>query len=426
MSQATPITEMLQAATYDQNVRIGELSFFEAIGARQLAAVSYVTLLGSLAMVYDAFERALDNTHDATLRAVWGRNLHKQPLLQQDIAAFTGLQAAPVPAATLGAEVLAEHIRLRATNDPRSLLGSAYALATWFMGGAKLCEQVTYAMRLNGVGGVSYLGSFDAWGQSYWPQFADSLNAFPLEPEAQQHVVLAAREVLDGIEQLIDVLHPLNESPTSELVTVLNPLAGNHPITGDMTEIKAMMRAHQRIAQLFPYMDLRYGMKGRKFSWSDGGWLISLTSEAQVSVNQQIQWLARLLARRGMPRWFMECHLQLLYEELVLVIPAKRDTYATLAEAARMLADERRAYISDEMLKALDTIFYEHVGPEWRAWMPNCGAMLASAVADDQVGVAHALEAIEGWMTDPARFPAAWIAAVRDVIDRARTHGAGR
>jgi hypothetical protein len=145
-----------------------------------------------------------------------------------------------------------------------------------------------------------------------------------------------------------------------------------------------------------------------------------------VSVNQQIQWLTRLLARRGMPRWFMECHLQLLYEELALAIPAKRDTYATLAEAARMLADERRAYISDEMLKALDTIFYEHVGPEWRAWMPNCGAMLASAVADDQVGVAHALEAIEGWMTDPARFPAAWIAAVRDVIDRARTPGAGR
>jgi heme oxygenase len=424
MHQATSMTEMLQAATYDQNVRIGELSFFEAISARQLSTVSYITLLGGLATIYDAFESALDYTNDPTLRAVWGRNLHKQPLLQQDIAALAGPQTRHVPAADLGAEVLSEHIRLRATTDPRSLLGSAYALATWYMGGATVCEQVTHAMRLSGAAGVSYLASFDAWGQSYWPQFADSLNAIPLEPEAHQQVVLAAREVLDGIERLIDVLHPLNENPTGELVTLLNPLAGNHPITGDMTEIKAMMRAHQRIAQLFPYMDLRYGMKGRKFSWSDGAWLISLTSEAQVSVNQQIQWLTRLLARRGMPRWFMECHLQLLYEELVLVIPAKRDTYATLAEAARVLADERRAYVSDEMLKTLDTIFYQHVGPEWRAWMPNCGAMLASAVADEQVGVAHALEAIEGWMSDPARFPEAWIAAVRDVIGRARNPGA--
>jgi hypothetical protein len=302
-------------------------------------------------------------------------------------------------------------------------LGSAYALATWNMGGAALCEKVTQALRLNGASGVSYLASFDTWGQAHWPDFAANLNAIPLESEAQQLVVLAAREALDGIEELIYLLHPLNESATSELVTLLNPLAGNHPITGDMTEIKAMMRAHQRIAQLFPYMDLRYGMKGRKFSWSDGGWLISLTSEAQVSVNQQIQWLARLLARRGMPRWFMECHLQLLYEELVLVIPANRDTYATLVEAARVLADERRATISDAALMALDDAFYERVGPEWRAWMPNCGAMLASAVADELTGVPHALEAIEGWMTDPARFPDAWIAAAHEVISKARTHG---
>jgi hypothetical protein len=119
----------------------------------------------------------------------------------------------------------------------------------------------------------------------------------------------------------------------------------------------------------------------------------------------------------------MECHLQLLYEELVLVIPANRDTYATLVEAARVLADERRATISDAALMALDDAFYERVGPEWRAWMPNCGAMLASAVADELTGVPHALEAIEGWMTDPARFPDAWIAAAHEVISKARTHG---
>jgi hypothetical protein len=162
-------------------------------------------------------------------------------------------------------------------------------------------------------------------------------------------------------------------------------------------------------------------MKGRKFSWSDGGWLISLISEAQVSVNQQVRWLTRLLARRGMPQWYMECYLQILVENLVQAIPAKRNAYATLTETARVLAEERRATVSDEALAALDNAFYERVGPEWRAWMPNCGGMLASAVADDQAGVAHALEAIEGWMTDPARFPEVWIAATRDILNRART-----
>jgi heme oxygenase len=420
MHQATPITEMLQAATYDQNVRIGELSFFEAITARQLSPVSYITLLGGLATISDAFEQALDFTNDSALREVWGRNLHKQPLLQQDIAAFAQVQVPHIPAAELGTEVLVEHLRLRASNEPRSLLGSAYAFATWYMGGATLCEQVTYAMQLSGASGVSYLASFDTWGQSYWYQFAERLNAIPLEPEQQQQVVMAAREALDGIEQLIDVLHPLNESPTGELVILLNAQAGNHAITGDMVEIKAMMRAHQRSVRQFPYWEYRYGMRGRKFSWSDGAWLVALTSEAQVSINHQVRWLTRLMSTRGMPQWLMECYLQVLYEELVRAIPAKRETYATLVEAARMLADERRASISDATLVALDNTFYEQVGPEWRTWMPNCGGILASAVADEHAGIAHAVAGIEGWMTDPARFPEGWIAAVRDVIGRAR------
>ncbi|MEI7769902.1 MAG: biliverdin-producing heme oxygenase [Chloroflexales bacterium] len=424
MSQVTPITETLQAATYDQNVRIGELPFFEAVNARQLSTVSYVTLLRSLATIYDAFEQVVVQTTDYALRTIWGRDLHKQLLLQQDIATLAGTQIPAVPAAALGAEVLAEHIRLRATLDPRSLLGSAYALATWNMGGAALCEKVTHALRLTGPSGVGYLASFDSWGQAHWPQFADSLNVIPLEPDAYKQVVLAARETLDGIEQLIFLLHPLNENPTGELVTLLNPLAGNHPITGDIDEIKAMMRAYERISRQFPYIDFRYGTRGRKFCWSDAGWLLSLTSESQDSVNHQIQWLTRLLSMRGMPQWHMECYLQMLYEELVHALPARRERYATLVGAVQLLAHERRTSISDEALVALDSAFYAHVGTEWRAWMPNCGGLLASAVADEHAGIAHALTGIEKWMIDPARFPEAWIAAVRDVVSRARVAGA--
>ncbi len=420
MPQITPMTEMLQAATYDQNVRIGGLPFFEAVAAHQLSTVSYVTLLRSLATVYDTFEQVMVQTSDYALRTIWGRDLHKQLLLQQDSAVFAGTQIHDVPAAKLGAEVLAEHIRLRAILDPRSLLGSAYALATWYMGGSAICEQLVHTLRLSSASGVSYLASFDSWGQAHWPQFAESLNVIPLEPEAYQQVILAARETLDGIEQVIYLLHPLNENPTSELATLLNPLAGNHPITGDLDEIKAMMRAYERISRLFPYIDQRYGTRGRKFCWSDAGWLLSLTSESQDSVNHQIQWLTRLLSMRGMPQWHMECYLQMLYEELVHVLPANRDRYATLTGAVQMLAHERRASISDAALVSLDNAFYEHVGPEWRAWMPNCGGLLASAVADEHAGITHALAGIEKWMSDPARFPEGWLTAVRDVISRAR------
>ncbi len=421
MHQATPVTESLQAATYDYNVRIGELPFFKSASVRPLAAESYIALLHGLTTIYDAFEQAIGQVGDPAVRAVWGRDLHKRTLLQQDLAAFGAAQVRQVPAAELSAEALAEHLRLRASYDPRSLIGSAYALATWYMGGAPLCEHLRTLLQLAPGAGLSYLASFDGWGQAHWPEFAGRLNDIPLEAEAQQQAVLAARETLDGIEQLINVLHPLNENPLGELVTILNPLAGNHPISGDMVEIKAALRAHARMQALFPYMEIRYGMKGRKFSWSDGGWLASLAAEDQVSVNHNVQWLARLLARRGMPQWFMECHLCLLHEELVQALPERRDSYATLLEVARVLAEERRATVSDEAMAQLDSVFYERVGPEWRAWMPNCGGLLASAVADERAGVPHVMEAIEGWMIDPARFPEAWVAAVHDVISRARS-----
>lgn len=421
MHQTTLITESLQAATYDQNVRIGELPFFVAVTTQQLSTVSYTALLRGMISIYDSFSHALEQTGDGTLQSLWGQELHKQTLLWQDGAIFDATPIQRVPAAELGAEVLAEQIRMRSMVNPQSLLGSAYALATWYMGGTVLCDQLRQLFQISSSTGVGFLSSFDSWGQAHWPQFASMLNSVPLTPELHQQVVQAARETLDGIEQLLHSLHPINENPLSDLAMVLNPLAGNHPIAGDMTEIKALLRTHERMAVMFPYMEIRYGMRGRRFSWSDGGWLVSLTTEAQDSVNQQIRWLSRLLAARGMPQWFMECHLHLLYDELVQLLPAKRDSYIKLVETAQLLASERQTSITNEALIMLDDAFYDRVGPEWRTWMPNCGGLLASAVADENAGVAHSLSAIERWMTDPARFPATWIAAVHDIIRLARS-----
>lgn len=420
MHQATPITESLQAATYDQNVRIGELPFFESAAARQVAPESYVALLRGLKTIYAAFEQALAQSGDAAAQRVWGGDLHKQGLLDHDLAACGAAPTAHIPAAELSAEALAEHIRLRAASRPRSLIGSAYALATWYVGGAEVCAHLHALLGLPAEAGVSYLASFERWGQRHWPAFAARLNDVALDERGHHEAVQAAREALNGIEQLIYELHPINRAPIGNLVRVLNLEAGNHPIADDMAEIKAMMRAHQRNIAIFPYWDMRYGMRGRKFSWSDGGWLIALVGEEQEIVNHQVRWLTRLLAVRGMPQWLMEVYLQILAEELSSAVPAKAALYAKLTEAARMLAEERRATISDEQMGQLDARFYAQVGAGWQAWMPNCGGLLAAAVADERAGVAHAVAAIAGWMTDPARFPEAWIAAVHDLIAQAR------
>ncbi|NTU83402.1 MAG: biliverdin-producing heme oxygenase [Chloroflexales bacterium] len=420
MYQAIPLTETLQAATYDQNIRIGALPFFNAVATRQLNPDSYVALLSGLATIYESFHQALEQANYPILGAVWDDELQKQALLRQDLAVFAAGPHREIPASSMRAHVLAEQFRLRMSRDPLSLLGGAYVLATWNMGGATLCAQITQALGLSGTTGIAFLASFDAWGQAHWPQFAARLDAAPLGSAAARRVVQAAQETLDGIEELIDQLHPLNESQTSELVTLLNPLAGNHMIASDIREIQAALRAGERTWRLLPYYELRYGQKGRKYTWSDSNWLVALAGESQARVNEQIQWLSRYLATRGMPQWMMECHLQQLHEDLVLAVPEKRDVYATLAEAARMLAEERRTQISDATLEALDEAFYARVGPQWNLWLPHCGSLLASAVADDRLGIAGALESLQSWMTDTTRFPALWIDTVHTTISHAR------
>ena len=60
------------------------------------------------------------------------------------------------------------------------------------------------------------------------------------------------------------------------------------------------------------------------------------------------------------------------------------------------------------------------MGPEWSARVPQTGALLVSAVADELEGSDGAVESLRPWLTDAARFPAEWIAAVEQTLAQAR------
>jgi hypothetical protein len=64
--------------------------------------------------------------------------------------------------------------------------------------------------------------------------------------------------------------------------------------------------------------------------------------------------------------------------------------------------------------------FDRAVGPEWSARFPHTGNLLSCAVADELEGSELAVESLRSWMTDAARFPAGWIAAVKTTLARAR------
>lgn len=200
----------------------------------------------------------------------------------------------------------------------------------------------------------------------------------------------------------------------------VNAEAGAHPVTTDPMELAAAERAVRRSWQRFPYYAWRYGARGRRFSASDSGWLVTLCDHEAGAARAQARWLASVLSSRGMPQWMLESHLELLREELLRARPSGAPRYGTLAGCAAALREERRAHVSDALLDELDAAFAADAPEPWPRRLPRMGAILGAAVADERGGIARAVPSVESWTCDPARFPRRWIAAARGTIAAAR------
>ena len=200
----------------------------------------------------------------------------------------------------------------------------------------------------------------------------------------------------------------------------VNAGAGNHRVTNDPVELAAAARAVQRSWKQFPYYAWRYGARGRQFSASDSGWLVTLCAESVGAAESHARWLGVVLASRGMPRWLLECHLAQLHEELVAARPAGAARYDTLARCAASLRAERLARLDAERFASLAEQFDATMDDQWRHRLRRVGGLLVAAVVDERCGIGRAVPSVEAWLCDPSRFPEPWISAARATIAAAR------
>lgn len=214
-------------------------------------------------------------------------------------------------------------------------------------------------------------------------------------------------------------LHSASRRPRPSLETI-NPDAGTHPICLETIELQAALRAGERSWRRFPYYEQRFAARGQRFTRSDSAWLVSLADHGAGVVEQQVHWLARVLASRGMPRWLLELHLEVLYAELIAALPGKAASYASLRAAGESLREQRLRHVDEAALHAASVAFARQVGDDWDRQLPETGALLVAAVADETAGIPTAVASITGWMTDPSRFPPRWIDAVTATISAAR------
>lgn len=203
-------------------------------------------------------------------------------------------------------------------------------------------------------------------------------------------------------------------------VAALNPEAGNHAITVDPAELAAALRAGERTWEHFPYYELRYGDRGRRFTGSDSAWIVTTAHHHPSDTRRELRWLGQVLAARGMPRWLLELHLAELHAELVAAKPENRAVYDRLLLVVATLRSERLRHLDEattaELIEEFDRRTASNVGLS----VPEAGALLVAAVADERAGVKGSTESLLSWLADPARFSPEWVAAVTETLVTAR------
>lgn len=420
MSDRATIMEWLSAETLDAYTDIEALPFFGALKSGKLPLASYVGLLHALSTIYDVFEREMSRAERQLSALVRDPALRKLPLIQRDLDYFESQPLPEAPVATLRAQLVAQDMRQRAAEEPSALLGYLFVLEGATLGGLIGREQLARALGLHGPDGLAYPASYEAASRTHWQEVARRMNRAQPDLHQQGQTIEAARALLGGLRRVVEALYPLDTPPPRDLVRVLNPEAGTHPLPTDPRELQAALRAGEQSWRQFPYYEWRYGQRGAQFTRSDSAWLVTLSDHPSVIVEQQVLWLGRVLAARGMPQWLLERHLELLHQELVAAVPEKAAAYERLQLAALRLREMRRQHIDDDLFQSLIAEFDQQVGDEWSTRLPATGGLLAAAVADERAGIVQAVTSIESWMTEPTRFPDVWIEAVRSTISKAR------
>lgn len=423
MNDGTLLMDRLRTETQDRHRQVEAQPFFNALAAKDLPLESYVGLLRALETVYATLEAAASAATHPAVTAVWQDSMHKLPLLQHDLAYFKQHSLPEMPIATLHALILAQQIRCAASDDAVALLGYLYVFEGSTLGGIVLRSQVEQAFKLKDRSGLAYLSSYDKQITASWREFSRRMNAAHLSASEQDRIVATADRAFADIKQIVQGLYPIPAQEMAAMVQALNPEAGTHAIADDPREIQAAMRAGERSWRQVPYYAWRYGERGRRFTWSDSSWIVTLSRHSEAVATHQIDWLSRVLASRGMPRWLLEQHLQVLHDELVSAIPENRHMYALLAHQSERLRNLRHQQLDEPTFQTLAGEFESLVGPELAERLAGTGYLLVAAVADERAGIKAAVSSIEGALTDPQQFPQPWIEAVHRIIDKARKSG---
>jgi len=407
------LSEILRTDTAGLHQRLETLPFFTALHAGTLHRVSIVSYLRCLLIIHAVLERSLVSS--APLAELGRHAPAKVPLLVADLDAlgagnFPSLSAPMRAALNYAAAIVASG------DDPLTLMGVLYVLEGSQNGGVVLRH--AYAQCL-GVPQqrLSYIGCYGQGTAAHWKGFIECLNARALDEHQVQEVAQAATRCFERLAAIFAGLDPYGEYDLKHPVSAINLEAGDHAMPQNPLDIAVALRVGADMWVRYPYLEQRFGERGKRFTSSDSCWLVALTEMSVESATWNLDWLRTFLASRGIPTTILEEHLTALSRELAVGSPGAPQPCAHYERFLSRRAAERQALLDGSVTQLIDE-FERRLRSCAGLTVDSAAHLVTSAWVDERSGLHGALGAVRDWFVDTGRFSSDWIASVNELVQR--------
>ncbi len=419
------ISQRIKKETAELHQRAESVSFFSELLQLKAEKQTYISYLRILAIIHATLEKEVSNSDHVVLKTLWQEKMRRLPLLEEDIEIlitskkadslnWTEVYAEPDTPISIALR-LALRIRVLSMENPFQLLGFLYVLEGSTNGGIRMAPRVTEAFGLSGNAGVRYLMNYGEEQSREWQNFKQRLEEAVISEDDVTAILAGAKEMFQNLIAVFEAL----SVPTKEKVvhaSILNPEAGSHVVPQAGLELEASFIVAKKCLQALPYVFMRYGERGERFTKSDGAWIITLADFSDRVVFNQIEWLGRLLSVLGIPRFTLELNLREAAKELSTLRPTSKDKYAVLVRAADLLEQNRKDIIPLKRQEELQQRFLAALNPAELETYRNIDNILISSVADEKMDGLGALGKTLEWIQEKSNWPKNVIRAALDLV----------
>lgn len=398
------------------------IPFVEALRAGTVTRVGYVAYLRQLAVLHAFVERTVRDFARVApgLATILAASPRPYSLLLDDLELFRLEVVRDVLEASKVGPRLVQTLMARLAMVPISLAGCIWALETLRFRDLPT-ERIAASLQLHDRRGVAFIDAARTPPHSATERFENALDEQLADPASLDAACQSAAEVHESVADALRLLEPIDAGSLGVHVTSLNPEGGDHPITQDPMEVEAALRATDHCFSMHGYFPDRFGMRGRRFTDSDGAYLLHLTDVDEGPRTERIEFVRKLMAARGMPSWHLQSYLELLADEATRRCPDRRARYDLLRAHARRIDAESRALIPlDAVHHLIDEFVRKTFDEREDSQARNLARVVVEAAVDEAQGHKKAVSSVCSWVADPKRFSPRWIEAVDQLVAAAR------